>query len=272
MDYTYTWGEIVNTYKMATGKGGPAAAGFKDPKATSIIDMWRNNERLSFYTIGSEEMVKRLDQGYTYKGEIDTVGLPSVEYERPRWTYSENPEGDFDYDLYIMGEAEYFRNRPKRLSLGGISLWVEYDFSGGVSEKTIAKYGEFVGRVIENLQKRGHDIEISLILKSRHTYTDKKSKSDTFEILLSKFGEKVMAHDWSAIFSPGGFRHFMFLSLMMGGRQDGRKLTSGLGAPAGNAWKVDWDAKLRRIHIGVNCHDSNFPAEDMTAQFEKLSL
>lgn len=257
------WYEITSTFRKIVEDGWR----FESSKANEVLASW--NYESGFIGCTPDEMLKRLHDGYDFDPSTAPSSLPYVESYRKRPRYTDDPEGDYDYDLYINGETEYFLTKPKRESLIGLRLKIHYDFNCNVKVKFIAEYGQWIGSVVESLQKRGYDLEIMVMQSARNTYTNFNG-SDQQMVRVSKFGERVMPRDWSALFSPGGYRMLLWLAMFLGADESGQKLSGGLGKAQGKRFDITWEPKAREIEFHVNSTTvpSKYPAEDMTKKFE----
>lgn len=255
-----SWSEISTVYQRVMN----GELTLKDRNAESSLEGMR--EGINFFTVDSEVMQERLRNGYNFEHTIPPHLLPTVTYDRPRPRYTDDPEGEFNNDLYEMGETEHFLVRRKRKSVGGLRLSFDYEFNSSVDGQVIGEYGQWIGSIIESLQSRGFDLEINLYGNDKRTFIG--WDRNISRIRLSRFGERVMPHDWSVLFSPGGYRHFGFMRILMTPMFDPTlKVTEGLGQATGKKWDIHWDAQNREILFEVNANSSQFPAEEMTERF-----
>lgn len=261
----FDWHELTVTYReLFEGARIPVGARLREH-----VEEWKSGNKEGWSGANGKEMIDFLKHGYQFEATVDPDKLPFVPYERPRMRYTDDPEGEYDHDLYMNGETEHFLTKPKRQSLIGIRLRIEYTFAWTVNAETIANYAKWVGTVVQSLQARGYDLEIEVVSHSQSVYTQSHD-IDESRIRVSKFGERVMPYDWSAIFSPGGYRHLMFLAYMLPGEDKSLNMTptAGLGGTLQSAWDIKWDPKEREIRFVVNQRGDTFPAEEMTKRFE----
>ena len=260
----YDWRELSNLYQGITTGQIPVT----DSQLQNMVERWREAaEGDHWFGTNSGEMVKRIHDGYEFDSEIDPECLPDVAFERPRMRYTDDPEGEFDHDLYMNGETEYFLTKPKRMSVGGLRLKLNYNFNAGVSNKTIEEYGQWIGTVVQSLQARGYDLEIEVFFSATGSYVG--HNVDTHSPKLSNFGERIMPYDWSALFSPGGFRHFTFLMILQVGEVEPNVTTSsGMGRAHDPEWGINWEPRERVIEVTCSADSNNFPAQEMTERFE----
>jgi hypothetical protein len=260
----YDWMEITSIYRKLAENPGIA----KTERLREFSNRGgRWDEDSAWFGANRQEMLGWLENGYEFENKVDPDSLPSVAYDRPRARYTDDPEGEFSYDLYIQGETEHFLTKPKRRMMGGIRLNCQYDFNSNVGSKVIAEYGQWIGSVIQNLQAKGFDVEVNLYTYVKNAYSN-FPVSKTY-VNLSKFGERVMPFDWSSAFSPGGFRHLFFLAYIWPDEMaKDLNINQGLGQAIGKKWDIEWEPKAREIRITNNCDASSFPMKDMTKRFE----
>lgn len=257
------WAEVVQLYRRYVGSGYKAEA----REFNRQIREWRDGTNKGFSGNTGEEMIEFLDRGYEFPKQIDADVLPVVSAFKKRQSYTDDPEGEYSHDLYTMGEPEFFLTTPKREKLIGIRLNVEYSFIHYVPAKVLGEYAQWVGGMINVLQTKGYDLEIVVSTKIRSPY--RGFQISDFDIRVSRFGERVMPHDWSALFSPGGFRHFYFMLAHEGKERENKLIVEeGLGECIVHNYDINWDPNARQITIHNHPGASEFPADEMTKKFQ----
>ena len=76
--------------------------------------------------------------------------------------------------------------------------------------------------------------------------------------------------DYSALFSPGGFRILGFTARFIACQKWGVQCSSGFGRSTNRSWDIDWDPTDRTLYITRPAQPSNFPAEMMTAKLAEV--
>ncbi len=238
---TYSWYELREKYLSLTDK-------FERSRTYCIEEgIWSG--------ASYEDACKWIKQGYDLESHSSHMSVPSMTVDKPRWIYSDDSEGEFNYDLYAMGETEYFLSRTPRPQRAGIKVNIGYGFRADTPASTIADYGKWVGEVLFNIIAQGFDVEVNI--ESRN------NEKLTVLIQVSRFGEQMMMNEWSAFFSPAGHRHFVFMARRMAGRKIGGSIHRG--------WTVKWDEKERILSFDCNSMEhGSFPIESMTDQYEKV--
>jgi hypothetical protein len=257
------WAEMVKKY-TGVFTGGE---GMKSRKGKEWALTLKHNHEGSFYGASAEQMIERIAKGYSFP-KVELINMPVVSYDRPRPRFTDDPEGEFDNDMFISGETEYFLSKPKRRSVGGIRMKVQIGFTGMVNDRTINEYFTWVGQTIQAIQARGYDLELSVFNHNEKLYHPSGYKDSFQNIRISKFGERIIPHDWSALFSPGGHRHFMFMFYMWAGEQENMAYANDLGASMGKGWRLEWNKDQRALTVHVDSRSNQFPAGKMTKELE----
>lgn len=266
--FKFSWSEITQAYQSLV------AGELKGKEETNRLkEEWETNKN-EFYGGTSEEMLDILINGYPFDNLSDEISLPVSTYERPRRRYTDDSEGEFNYDLYANGETEFYLQEIRRPHRGGISLLVQYDFAANVTPENIASYGRWVGAVIQHLQARGYDLEIKVFCLGSYAYEQVDGVTET-HIQLSKFGEQVLKRDWSALFSPCGYRHLGFMSLVLPEvlAPNDWTCSRGLGGPVSVPNAVTWKEDTREVRITCDPNaQTNLSVEQMTKDIEALPI
>ena len=194
-----------------------------------------------------------------------------MEVDRAKWQWSDDPEGEFDYDTYLLGETECYRTRRKRKHRGGVRVEVAMSFSCNIRAQVIAEYGQFVADVLGTIQGMGSDVEVSIVQSGAHMYRETLRDTTEIEIVVSRFGEQVMIREWSALFSPGGFRHLVFAGMALPERTADRHINAGWGMPQHREWSVKFEDDSRTLKISCDSRSSSFPRDRMESQMRELA-
>lgn len=198
---------------------------------------------------------------------LDTGAVASLssDVDKPRWIWSDDPEGEFDHDLYSSGEVDCYRSRTKRAQRVGINVEMGFGFHAGMKASTIADYANWVGSVLQAIQRQGFDVALSLFYEGTNTY--RGGSNDRVSIQVARFGERVMFREWSALFSPAGFRHLFFAAIVVAEETDPPvKAAEGLGSPKHRKYAVTFDKATRTLRF--DNAQGPFPADQMSAEFE----
>lgn len=200
--------------------------------------------------------------GYRVPG-LDEVSSLVPTKPRRRLRYSE--EGDeLNLDLVWSGSDEPFSEWEKRSGKPGLSVEIHTSFYFGVSASTITAYQRWIARALQTLDENGVDMEINVV-----TVTDDRN-GNKLETLtrVRKPGEASDYANWSAMFSPGGFRMLGILGIGIHFDERGKEIPFGYGGsgPYGS-WEVAYDEDRNILVIGNDENEPTFPEMEMT---EKL--
>jgi hypothetical protein len=264
----YDWAEIAGYYREFTA--GESYDSSWD--ASGAVDRTLRDRERTWTGATCDEIIERLDGGYDLPA-LDGVATPaSLEAEKARWRWTDNPEGEYQHDSFLNGEADYYVLRDRPGPKPGVNIEIEMTFNAGVDHETVGQYGTFVGQAIRAMQAQGYDVAVTLTSKARGQING-ESKTDT-HICVSRFGEIVFANDWSAIFSPGGYRHLFFCAYILPGLEQGQNVSSSLGSAAPNKTEFDigFDRDSRTIKIDCDPNASTFPAAKLTDKLASLNI
>ena len=175
-----------------------------------VIASTANTSGDRFWGVSHTEMVDYIRNGYEFPTSVDPSAIPMVEYEREHSVLNDDPLGEFQYDLYIAGDTDYYRNRPLKKNRAGIRLLLGFGWRAGTPARVIGDYGAWVGALIKALQAKGHDLEVCVYTRGDRRYISGSTPTSEHYVWLSKFGERIMPSTYSALFTPGAYRHFFF--------------------------------------------------------------
>lgn len=271
----YTFAQITELYKQVhDGRYKPKCYQFR-----RMVKDWNSNNRRErkFFSVTMPEMVEVLNKGYEFPKDTKTHIPATVARARRRMRYTDDTDGEFDWDLFSNGDTECYLNRPKRNAMIGIRFKLNFTFSASTSNEIIDEYGAWVGSVLDYLMASGYDVELSILSKCTEQYrVDSYSKQTDTEIVLSEFGKQVMPKDWASFFSPGGYRHFVFFANSHSADVLGTDVRAGYGQPLRNLfrkWDVIWETDTRTIEVRNNTMPSGkFPAESMTEKIKEIQF
>jgi hypothetical protein len=165
-------------------------------------------------------------------------------------------------------------------------MHVEVTFSSGISHEQITAYGKWVGSAIAAIQAQGYDIALRITCTVTSLYDEEARFRHETAIQVTRFGEQLLARDYAVLFSPGGYRHLLFVAQCIPGEEPvvpagvepseyGEKLvtpSSGLGHCIYSMdWGVEFDPEERILH--VTCSQTTggeFPEEAMNENLREV--
>jgi hypothetical protein len=271
--HVYSFGELAELYRLGAERGE-----FVGPYHKKMQSSWTTATADSFHGGNSEELLGYLAHGYTPPSGTFT-GVPvSFEGEGVAWKYNDE-DGDYEHDLFISGEPDYYLDRRIVPSKPGIHVVVGMDFNGGVGPDVVAAYGEWVGGALFAIGSAGFDVSLSVTntvtngYSGEHEKTGKnygrKDKSE-FVVVVKRFGEVVIPKDFLILFSRVGFRHLIFLASVIEERH-GLTADAGLGSPIRSDWGIDYDDDQRVLQVSSKSSGGRFPVETMDKQLRQTA-
>src|SRR5512139_830082 len=262
--YRYDWHRIRTEYRdLVTGKKKA-----KKAKLRELVERWKyaqDGDR--FYGCSSETMLKYLAQGFELE-QMRGDAAPRTDAPSPEWRFND-VEGEYDHDLFMSGEPDYYLDAEIEDIPVGVRLAVGYGFNAGTNAQVIAEYASWIGAVIRSLEHRGFNLEIVLEYQGADRYEGSYGAVN-HQIVVSKFGEINLGSDWSALFSEGAYRHLGWLTYALPAEdKHERSLSSGMGRSTSRRFAVTFDKESRTIRTRTDAHGRSFDPAQMNTQFEK---
>lgn len=239
-------------------------------KLRELVRGW--SRKSSFYGPASREVADWLHNGYRQEGlRLD----PPVQPIRKRRRLMYGDEGELQLDLAWSGHDYPFLNWTKRETMPGMRVDVLFNFQAGTNVQVIIDYCRFVLRALIALENAGIDLEIWISSDSYNIFTGSNSGDTLYNhIQVKKEGEQNDYLGWSAVLSPGGFRHLMFLDYVIASDFHKRRVSSGLGrgSNSGQPWHIEYDLDTRSLIFKCPWYPSSFPQEEMEMQLREVIL
>jgi hypothetical protein len=211
-----------------------------------------------------EGMRDKLANGYSVPGQ--KIHGKNTR-DRRRLRYSED-DGDLEYGRILAGDDAIYVKRSPRKRQRGIKLEVELGFRGGVPPSVIADYAVWLGELISGLEGGGFQTQIDVA--SRCTNAVRGARLDAL-IRVKRFGQRGSMKSWSALLSPGGFRHLVFTARLLAADKAGQACKS-MGGSIHPSWDLSWDPKDRKLTVRCNSNAGSFPAADMSAKLAAIKF
>ena len=265
--YVYDWHDIASTFRAYASGALKATSG----TLKSLIERWRDDSERSFYGANMTETVAWLDEGYELPDM--PAGLPPIAAETMdnRWRYTDDPTiGAYCHEMFMSGDPLHYLAKVPQPVKPGIAVEVQMSFSANVRHKLIAQYGRWIGRALASLEARGYDMRLDTVYVGSGVMRDQR-RTET-RIRVTDFGEVTLARDWSALFSPGGWRLLTFMAIALPGERDNKRVSRSLGSPQGaHGWDLDFDPETRVLKVMCQSMASTFPAEEMTEKLAQVA-
>lgn len=244
------------------------------PKGSTLrglLARWKSGRGDGFSGDTGEGMRSKLENGYTPPHVMEPDDYtPHVATRRIIRT---DEGAELDFALAWSGDPTPFSEWEQREQKPGLSVIVDYSINCGTPEKVVGEYATWLAGMFAGLELAGYDVEI-LVRNSVTMLCSGDSREDVShtDLRVKRENEASDFTEWSALFSPGGFRILMFTALCLHGDEVGRQATGSLGYPMGSKWEVDFDESNRTLYIGTPNGASSFPADKMTAELAATGL
>lgn len=216
------------------------------------------------------EMAEWISSGYQVEGLTDVTSLIPA---KPRRKLRFAEEGDeLHIDLAWSGVDEPYSEWEKRISKPGLSVEIYMTFSSGFSTKTIVAYQRWIARALQTLDENGVDMEVNIVNRTRGASVGRYDEITNTLIRVRKPGEAADFSNWSAMFSPGGYRMLGIMSTGIQIDKQGGQVTHGYGYPMDyGSWDVAYDEARNVIVIGNdNGGFGEFPEMEMTDKLRSV--
>jgi hypothetical protein len=203
--------------------------------------------------------------GYHVQG-LD--GITSLIPARPRRKLKYGEEGDeLLLELAWSGSDEPFVEWEKRISKPGLSVELWMTFSAIFPAKTIVAYQRWVARMLQTLDENGVDMEVNIVSQLRNLFAGEYSTVTKTKFRVRKPGEAADFANWSAMFSPGGFRMLNIMGTGIHADRKGKAIAGGYGSPQPyGSWTVAYDEERNIIVVGNSNTEREFPEMEMTSK------
>jgi hypothetical protein len=220
-----------------------------------------------WYGASGQEMKTWINSGFHVPG-IENANPDLIPHrKRRRMRFGE--EGELQVDLALSGYDYPFLEWEKRERKPGMRLEIAVSFSAITNASVIAQYQRWIAQAISTLEETGYDLEVNLSNEVDNSWMRSYGREKTM-IRVKRENEAIDFAQWSALFSPGAFRHLMFLAKIIGADEAGQDADHGLGSPIGLDWKVTLDEITSTLSIRNPTAPSSFPEAAMSEEFIKL--
>jgi hypothetical protein len=234
---------------------------------------WCKGERNSWNGCTADEMAGWLRSGFeSPEFPIGDSYIPKAESRR--MVFGE--EGELDLTLAWSGHDYPYLSWETRKSKPGLRMLCEFGFSGAISDELIAKYGAWIMGILEGLSTRGYDIELDIrfttheqnsAVRGNGLRRDMSNIHSTI-IRVKRENELTDLSDFSALFSPGGYRILMFLATALAADKLNAQLDGGIGSCVSKETSVDYNAETATLDIWANQMSAHYDFEAMSKMVE----
>jgi hypothetical protein len=230
--------------------------------------MWSESKNSDWSGATGEDMRAWISRGFHVEG-LRNVGI-DIHPERMRRKLKYSEEGEMQIDLMLSGFDYPFLEWEKREKKPGMRIDIGLCFNAHIDVKVIAAYSKWIAQALYAIELQGIDAEVNLAMVTRGTYRSRPILTRTL-IRVKKENEASDFTNWSAMFSPAGFRMLGFTAFNEIGDRNGWEALSSLGSAEGsNSWNVGWDEESRILRISEDQRGSVFPAEIMSDKLRAI--
>lgn len=270
LEHISNFGDLKQHYLDAVAGKRVCRNDSNEGKLKSLVRGW--SRKSTFYGPSSKDVSDWLHNGYRQEGLSLNPPVKPIRNRR-RLMYGE--EGELQLDLAWSGHDYPFLDWTKRETMPGMRIDVMFNFQAGTNVQVIIDYCRFALRSLIALENAGIDLEIWISSDSYSIFND-GDRNDTLynHIQVKKEGEQNDYLGWSAVLSPGGFRHLMFLDYIIASDFHKRRVSGGLGhgSNAGQPWNIDYDVDERSLQFKCPWYPHTFPEAEMEMQLREVIL
>lgn len=266
-EHTINYGELKQLYIKAVEGKRICKRNSNESKLRDLVRGWQTRSR--FYGPSSKQMIEWLHKGYVEKGlTLD----PPIDPVRKRRRLQYGDEGELQLDLMWSGHDYPFLQWTKREIMPGMRVDILYNFQAGTQVNVIIDYCRFVLRSLVALESAGIDLEVWISSDSSNIFSGSWTDTLYNHVQVKKEGEQTDYLGWSAMISPGGFRHLMFLDYVVSSDSLGKDVSGGLGRAVNmpGSWKVSFDPQERFLRFYCPWHPYDFPEKEMETQLREV--
>lgn len=245
------------------------------PMGQTLANMHRNPYEKDEWQGGSgADSLKWLREGY-FAPEFAHAAeyVPTALKTRNVWN---EEDGDVDAGRLISGNDNFYNGPQKRLAKPGLRVQIEFAFAWTVSSKTIQEYGAWCAGFLGALESSGFDIVVDMWIPLDGLFVGDYSMRSNVLIRVKRPNEVSDFTEWSALFSPTGYRQLGFTAKCVAGDKIGQRVQPSFGMTiGGKTWGVDYDVETATAMITVNQRagkSDRFPHEKLTKEAREAGL
>jgi hypothetical protein len=268
---TFRWYELKDKFLKFTGDGPEKGVWPTQPTMESLPrDEWTNTSWVGDSVAG---MRKKIRDGYN-PPELVNIEKYTPMSDRRRIRPAEEGN-EIDFTRAWSGDPTPFAEWELRKSKPGMRIVAEMSMHCGTPAAILADYGAWIAGIMHGLETQGYDIELDVALTVKSLMTDDGYGDENLSaamIRVTDEGEYSDFEEWSALFSPGGFRILGFVAFGMLADKVGKQAETSLGYPTGSKWDTTWNPSEQTLTISCPNGAHNFPADDLTQSIREHGL
>lgn len=263
------WGRVRDTYLSLINKTKTPEQVCKRSHNQSVLAQeygkWARGDDWTGAT--GEQMKSWITSGFHVPGIENAT--PDLIPLRTRRRLKFDEDGELQLDLVYSGFDYPFLEWEKRARKPGMRLEIGICFSAHTQASVISHYERWIAQALTTLEESGYDLEVTISGAVRDSWKGNPGIERTL-IRVKRENEASDFAEWSALFSPGGFRHLMFLAMILAADDSGQDIEWHLGIPFGLDWSISLEEQTRTLTLDNPKSPASFPEATMTEQFISL--
>ena len=260
---SFSWAEVKQRY-IDLANGAPWGSqptlnrqGYSGPGKST----WQGGTK--------EDMLGWLRDGYK-PPQFLNLDAYTPKIERRRIIVSDEGE-ELHLDRAWSGDPMPWTEWEMRPATPGMRIEIDFTFNYDTPAKVLADYGAWLAGIMAGLELQGYDLEVEIFCEGMNALVGHYGKTIP-GIRVSEIGQFSDFQEFSAMFSPMGFRTLGFISIGMMGDRQKMTVTGGLGSATGNQWKCSWNADEAILSVGSPSSAAKCPIDKLTDQVREFGL
>lgn len=249
LQYIIEWEELKGLFVKAVEEGEDSIGlnrRINIRQAKECLLEWSYPKKWSG-NVTAKDMAKFIKEGYPVFAQAIEEAEISPLRKRRHLRYNDF-EGEYQHDLFLSGDSNYFQDFPKRLRNPGARFNINQAFSAATNGKTVVEYLRWNLKSLMALESSG--IDCAVTVHSAYESLFQSGKDCTVIIPVKKENEASDYKAWSALFSPGGYRILTFFSMIIAADRLDEDISSLFGYPIGKSeYCVEFNTDFRDITI-----------------------
>ena len=173
--------------------------------------------------------------------------VPKHDKRRAFWN---EEEGEVDIGRLYGGFDDFFMDSQIRPSRPGMRIQIEYSFSYDTSPHVLAQYGAWCAGFVRSLEMSGYDLVVDMWVHLDNLYHGDYNQRTNILIRVKRENEVSNFTEWSALFSPSGYRHLGFTAKCIAGDKIKKAAVGSLGTCImGHTWDVKYDRSKSTVMV-----------------------
>lgn len=274
------WGDVKDRV-MRSMRGGESWS--SQPAMDSVLRAMHQEPYRAVWNTGKDSrtpgdapatLLGYLDDGFRAEEFANSAErVPAALQHRATWS---EEDGDIDVGRLYGGHDDFMLGMVERPTKPGVRVQIEYAFAAGVPNATIAEYGAWGAGLLGSMEQYGFDMVVDVWIPLDNLYQGDSNVRSNVLVRVKRANEVSDFTEWSAIFSPAGYRTIGFSAKCVAGDRIGKTAKHDLGTTVGGkTWNLIYEPEESLVMITVNQRASgseSFPAERLTKLAQEAGL